>query len=214
VEIVNTEKMSLSDKAIQIAVELMGQGEVVLMPSENTYGFFTNALMKSSVEQIYNLKQRDFGKPLGYYTNKREAERWGKFDQYSRKVLELWPCAISIIVPKYDIVPDHITAGYSSLLLVCPDVTCEKMVDLAHYPIACTSANISGHGPLTSFQDAVELFEGKVPLIVDGGESARKANGTIIDFSRETPTILRVGPFPVEEVRKFIPHVVVADKVI
>lgn len=210
----DTKYLKLSDDAILNAVKLMELGEVVLIPSENTYGFFTNALMEDSVKKIYELKQRDFGKPLGYYTNKVQAERWGKFDAYSKKILKLWPCPISIIVPKHSMVPAHITAGYDSLLLVCPDVTCEKMVNFANYPIACTSANISGHGPLVRFEDAVDLFAGKVPLIIDGGESTRKANGTIIDFSRETPTILRVGPVSVDEVRGYIPHVAVADKLI
>lgn len=209
-----TEKLQLSDGAIARAAQVLGQGGVVVFPSENTYGLLADSRDSQAVEMIYALKGRDGAKPLGFYIDARKAADYGYVSEGAQKLMHLWPCAISIIVPKKEVVSDLVTRGYKSIMMVCPDSFCITLNQQVDFPIACTSANLSGQPAVTAFSEAVEVFEGRVPLIIDGENSRHGANGTIIDFSQSPPLILRIGPFPVEKIREFVPDAAVAEKLI
>lgn len=210
----NTECMSLSKKAIYKVIEHLKAGSVVVFPTDSVYGLIADASNENAIKKVYSLKNRNNEKPLGYLTNKEKAFSYGYFCDDAKKISLLWPGPINIIVPKSNLVPDSITKGYSSILMICPDNFCVELSNLADFPIVCTSANMSGEKPIVTFKDASITFYGKVPLIVDGGTSRYGASNTIIDFSRNTPTILRIGPYPVEKIRKLIPNTVMANKLI
>jgi L-threonylcarbamoyladenylate synthase len=209
-----TKVMKAGKGSLALAVEMLRMGELVIFPSDNIYGMLVAAGNPAAVAKIYELKGRDEAKPLGFMTNREQAERWGVFQDQAREVLEYWPCGLTVIVPKDPSVPDYITKGYNSILLSCPDNTCAALVAQADFPIACTSANKSGEVAVSSCAEAVEIFGGQVPLIIDGGESLRKSAGTIIDFSRTPPTVLRIGAFSLETLRQALPNMVVADRLI
>jgi tRNA threonylcarbamoyl adenosine modification protein (Sua5/YciO/YrdC/YwlC family) len=208
-----TEILELSDDIIPKIGKHLEEGNVALLPSNNTYGFFTNALNENGVKEIYRLKGRGAEKPLGLYIDKERAPRYGD-TRRAENILELWPCPITIIVPKLKTVPNYITCGFESVLMVCPDEFCTKLNEYVDFPIACTSANRSGEASISDLEEACENFDGHVPMIVDGGRSKFGANGTIINFESAQPTVMRVGPYPVKELRKLIPDMVIADKMI
>lgn len=196
-----------------VILEALQEGGVVVFPTANTYGLLADASREVAVEQIYELKGRDRSKPLGYLSSPQRAEVVGVFTERSRPALQLWPGPLSIIVPKAPSVPYYVTP-LSSVLLVCPDqMTCE-VVDAASFPIACTSANLSGQPAITDFSQACSIFDGKVSLILDGGASLHGSNGSILDYSVDPPKILRLGPYPVEELRKLAPDLVLADQLL
>ncbi len=209
-----TKIMKASTEAIEYAIQLLKQGAAVIFPSDNIYGMVANAEDPEAVKEIYALKGRDEGKPLGFMTNRNHATRWGSFSIDASRALEFWPCGLTIIVPKYASVPDYITKGFNSILLSCPDETCAELAAQAEFPLACTSANLSGELAVSSCDQAMAVFDGKVPLIIDGGESSRKSAGTIIDFSRTPPTVLRIGAFPLENLRRAVPSLIVASRLI
>jgi tRNA threonylcarbamoyl adenosine modification protein (Sua5/YciO/YrdC/YwlC family) len=208
-----TRKLKLSDDIIPEIGKHLEEGNVALLPSSNTYGFFANALNERAVKEIYRLKGRGAEKPLGLYINKERAPIYGE-TLAAEKILGLWPCPITIIVPKLKTVPDYITRGFNSVLMVCPDELCSKLNEYVDFPITCTSANRSGEASISDFESACENFDGHASMIVDGGRSTHGANGTIINFESAPPTVMRIGPYPVEELRKLVPDMVVGEKMI
>lgn len=212
--ILNTKIRKQGKESVQDIIEALRGGEVVVLPSDNTYGLFVNAQNQESVDKIYQLKDRDVHKPLGFYINEEKIMDYAEVTNGVDKIIDMWPCAITIILPKKATVPDYITKGHNSILMVCPDEFCKELNSLCDFPIACTSANISGQKAITDFSEAYETFNGKVALIVDGGTNRHAQNGTIIDFSKETPTILRIGPYSVDAIQHLVPEAVVAQELI
>lgn len=203
-----------NEDTLKKVVDTILKGGIIVFPTDNTYGLLANGNNKQAVEAIYQLKKRERRKPLGYLCNKKKADELCYISNEAKKVLAMWPEAISIILPKKECVPNYITSGFSSVLLVCPDTVSENLVEMCPEPIVCTSANLSSEPAIVDFETAKSIFDGKVALIVDGQESLRKANGTIIDFSQPQPTVLRSGPFPIEKLKSIIPNLVVAEKMI
>lgn len=81
------------------------------------------------------------------------------------------------------------------------DKIARAIISEANLPIAAPSANISGRPSPTNADDCYFDLKGKVPLIVDGGESKIGIESTVIDLSEDVPTILRPGFYTLEMLR-------------
>lgn len=189
------------------------EGKVVLWPNEVTYGLTTNGLIDDSVQAIYDAKGR-VANPIPILTCKGWVTHFGYIPRLAQDVIDaFWPDNISIVVPKRDeIVSNLLTAGMNSVALMCPNRRAERLAfDICKgggeiIPIACTSANISGQKPIVDAGSAIEKFYGAVDVILTGPESSIGVNTTILDFSSEPYTLLRVGPVSLEEIYIVVPE--------
>jgi L-threonylcarbamoyladenylate synthase len=59
--------------------------------------------------------------------------------------------------------------------------------------VVAPSANLSKHVSPTSAQHVFEDFNGKIPLILDGGECVGGIESTVCDCTGEVPVVLRPG---------------------
>jgi tRNA A37 threonylcarbamoyladenosine synthetase subunit TsaC/SUA5/YrdC len=75
-------------------------------------------------------------------------------------------------------------------------------------PITATSANLRGLPECTSAALVREQFGDKLPLIVDGGPTARAIPTTIVDLSGggNSWMILREGAIPTHEIALALQH--------
>lgn len=189
-------------------IALLREGAVAILPTDNVYGLVTNGKLQTSVERIYSLKGRDRAKPLCYYTTPEQAAQWGKLDERALDIIKLWPGAVSLIVPKQPQVPDYITRGMDSVLLVCIDAFVQELARRADFPLVATSANLSNEPAITDFDSARAQFEGQVDLILDGGVSREGLSSTIVNLSVTPPFIQRQGPVSADSLKKIIPELV------
>jgi len=200
-----TKVIKKSSNAIEETLKWLKNGEVVIIPTENVYGLAGNADSKSVIDKIYELKKRDRSKPLVYFTSKRKAANYGYINDIAKKIIDLWPEGIGIIVMKKDSVPQYVTAGRDSIMLVCVDSFMETLANKADFPIVGTSANISGERSNADFESVFRTFNGKVPLIVNGGKSNRGVSGSIVDLTVKPPRIIREGAFSIALIKKILP---------
>jgi L-threonylcarbamoyladenylate synthase len=61
-------------------------------------------------------------------------------------------------------------------------------------PLAATSANQHGEPPPCTAEGVNRAFEGRIPLILDGGTCGGGMASTVLDLTVEPPVILRQGP--------------------
>ena len=75
---------------------------------------------------------------------------------------------------------------------------------LAHlpFPLAVTSANLSGRGSLVSGREARKIFEGKVDILIDGGACDIGRESTIVDVTHYPFTVVREGAVSKEKILK------------
>jgi L-threonylcarbamoyladenylate synthase len=70
--------------------------------------------------------------------------------------------------------------------------------------MAVTSANISGQPSPITAQQVFEQLEGRIPMIIDGGETPGGIPSTLVDCTGAEIQILREGPISKEELLNVI----------
>jgi L-threonylcarbamoyladenylate synthase len=83
-----------------------------------------------------------------------------------------------------------------------PDHPVAAAILRAAGPLATTSANVSGQPSLTTPEEVIRSLDGRIDLLVDGGESPGGVPSTVVDCTADPPRIIRGGPVPLEAVLK------------
>lgn len=188
---------------LPILAEAIKRGEVVILPCDTFYGFVTNALVKESVQKIYDLKIREPKKPLGIFVNQEDAEKYAYVNDKAKIVMDnLLPGPLNMILKKKEIVPDFLTSNNDTVMIMCHSIwILRELYDMTKIPLASSSCNYSGEPAATNVSQVLK-FKDDVSVIFDAGESNYKVNGTIIDLVGE-PKILRHGAYPEDKIRKY-----------
>ena len=66
------------------------------------------------------------------------------------------------------------------------------------YPLATTSANISGMEAAVKIDDIIQVFNNKVDIIVDGGITDLKKSSTIVKIENNEIKVLREGTIKID----------------
>ncbi len=190
-----------SEKAVNAASEAIIDGKLVVFPTETVYGIGANAFSDAACREIYIVKGRAPDNPLIVHVyGIEEALRLGRFRNRDICALEkVWPGPLTVIVNGRGVLPDSVTAGLDSVAIRCPDSSfIRKVMKKTALPIAAPSANISTKPSSTKGEHAIGYFKGKVPVIIDGGESDYGIESTVLDL--RSFRVLRPGAFTVEQI--------------
>lgn len=174
---------------IAVAAELLQRKEVIAIPTDTIYGLACLANDATSIQKLYNIKGRDFSKPVAICLDKREdVEKYGVITDAHRKILPfLLPGPYTIILKRtenvhQDLNPDHDTIGIRVV-----DLWFTRAVVAMVGPIALTSANKSGEKSCIAIEEFSELWPelGGVfhnPYLSKPSQS-RRMGSTIFDLS-------------------------------
>jgi L-threonylcarbamoyladenylate synthase len=89
-----------------------------------------------------------------------------------------------------------------------------RLIELCGFPIAAPSANLSGKPSPTCAEHVAEDMDGRVDMIIDGGESEVGLESTIVKIDGDTLTLLRPGGITYDALCMVCEHVTVADAVL
>ena len=198
-----TEILQPTEENLLRAAELIRRGELVAFPTETVYGLGADGLNVAACRKIFAAKGRPSDKPLSLHVSSLEmVERVAKISARAEKLFVAFcPGALTIILPKNEIVPDFVTGGLSSVGIRFPanDVAL-GLIRLANCPIAAPSANLSGKVPPKTAQEVFDNLTGRVGVILDGGQCRFGISSTIIDLTTSEPKILRHGAISAEKI--------------
>jgi L-threonylcarbamoyladenylate synthase len=191
---------------IRQVADALQRGEVAALPTDTFYGLAVDPVNLRAVENIYELKSRARHKPLSLliadvsqaYDVARSID--SAFDRLAER---FWPGPLTIIVKAGTKLPLRVTANTGNVALRVPEAPiCRALVEELGLPITATSANLRGLPECTYAACVREQFGEKIPLIVDGGPTARSVATTIVDLSGggNSWMILREGAIPTHEI--------------
>ncbi len=188
---------SPKDEALERAGEILKNGGLAAIPTETVYGLAANALDGEAVKKIYQAKGRPSDNPLIVHIAK--FEQWGKLvreiPENAKELAEkYWPGALTIILPKSEIIPDEVSGKLDTVAVRMPsNEIARAIIEKAGVPLAAPSANTSGKPSPTNAKYVLEDLDGKIEMIVDGGDCAVGVESTVITFATEKPKLLRPG---------------------
>ena len=200
-------KIGNTEQDIIQAAELLRKGELVAFPTETVYGLGGNALNRDASRKIYAVKGRPSDNPLIVHLSAWEDifRIAHPTEQAALLYQAFCPGPLTMILRKLSAVPDETTGGRDTVAVRFPShPVARELIERAGVPIAAPSANISKHVSPTSAQHVYQDLNGKIPLILDGGDSAVGIESTIVDLTEDAPTVLRPGAITAEQIKEVL----------
>ena len=176
---------------------IIKNGGLVAFPTETVYGLGANALDMNAAKKIYEAKGRPSDNPLiAHIADKEQMYVLAKniSKKAERLMDKFWPGPMTLVFEKQDIVPMGVTGGLSTVAVRMPDnEVALELIRAAGVPIAAPSANLSGRPSPTLASHVFEDMDGRIDMIIDGGQVNIGIESTIVDMTSEPPMILRPG---------------------
>ena len=165
------------DAGTQLGAELIQNGELVAFPTETVYGLGANGMDGEAVNRIFEAKGRPNDNPLILHIAKKSDVKflWAHVPKLANTLMDtFWPGPLTLIFNKADEVPYEVTAGLETVAVRMPsDKTARLLIQKSGVPIAAPSANRSGRPSSTTAQHVLADMDGRIPLILDGGQIGR-----------------------------------------
>lgn len=212
-KILEINKNSPEEDKINQAAEVLKSGGTVVFPTETVYGLGANALDENAVKKIFAAKGRPSDNPLIIHI-------WD-IGQASGLVSEIpgalhtlaeafWPGPLTLVMKKSPKVPELVTAGLDTVGIRMPDHTIAlALLKETGVPVAAPSANISGSPSPTRAEHVIKDMNGKVDIIIDGGDCIVGLESTVLDITGDTPVILRPGGITAEQIQEVLGKIAV-----
>ena len=204
-------------EVLKEAGEIIKRGGLVAFPTETVYGLGGDALNPESSKKIYAAKGRPSDNPLIVHICRLED-----LPVVAREIPDIaykladkyWPGPLTMIFGKNDAIPTETTGGLDTVAVRFPDNKIALgFIKEAGGFVAAPSANLSGKPSPTLSKYVIEDMDGRIDMILDGGQVGIGLESTIIDLTSEVPTILRPGFITKEMLEELIEEVDV-DKTI
>jgi tRNA threonylcarbamoyl adenosine modification protein (Sua5/YciO/YrdC/YwlC family) len=191
---------------VDAVVASLSAGNVAALPTDTFYGLAVDPVNLRAVERIYDIKTRARHKPLslllGDTAHAYELAR-GLDTAFDRLAERFWPGPLTIVVKAGTRLPLRVTANTGNVALRVPEAAIPRaVVARLGVPITATSANLMGRPECTSARAVLDQLGDQIPLIVDGGPTARAVPTTIVDLTSGGNgwVILREGAIPTHEI--------------
>lgn len=196
-KVIKIREENINRQYMEEAGEIIRAGGLVAFPTETVYGLGGDALNAASSGKIYAAKGRPSDNPLIVHI--------ASMDKLSTIVKEVpeaayklaeryWPGPLTMIFNKAVCVPVQTTGGLETVAVRMPShKVALALIEAAGGYVAAPSANLSGRPSPTSAKYVIEDLDGRVDMIIDGGEADIGLESTIIDLTGEVPVILRPG---------------------
>ena len=197
-----TKLLPADDKGIALACQLLRQGQVVGIPTETVYGLAANALDPEAAHRIYAAKGRPSDNPLIVHI--ADVKDLYPLVDHCPKLAEkladaFWPGPLTMIFPKSEKVPAATTGGMDTVAVRMPaHPAAREIIKECGLPLAAPSANLSGKPSPTKASHVYQDMQGRIPLILDGGDCQVGVESTVIAVHEDSVRLLRPGGITVE----------------
>lgn len=212
------DRNNIDEAIIEQAGQVLQEGGLVTFPTETVYGLGANALDEEAAMKTYAAKGRPSDNPLIVHIARIEDLDGivTEIPENARKAAQkFWPGPLTMIFHKNERVPLGTTGGLETVAVRMPDDEIARKVILAGGGyISAPSANTSGRPSPTTAQHVAEDLDGKIEMILDGGNVEIGVESTILDMTVNPPMILRPGAVTIEMLNEVIGEVAVDETLI
>ena len=197
--------VSVKKEDIEQIAKLISDNRVVAFPTETVFGLGVKFGSHQALDALYELKHRDKGKAISMMIAKPEdIERYAYINEAAKKIIDAFmPGMITIILKKRPFIDDYFTASLDTIGIRIPDDPFVLALLNLTGPMLVTSANLSGEASLVDDKAVKKVFDGKIPMIVEGECISKKAS-TIVDLSNGKIEILRTGDISEEQITEVV----------
>lgn len=199
-----TQVVSAKDSgALQAALAVLDAGGVLAFPTDTVYGLATRAEDPAVIEQLFEIKGRDRKQAIAVLMG--QAEDLARVaESPSAQAMQLartfWPGPLTLVVPRHPRLP-QVLSPLPTIGVRIPDHPAAIALMKRSGPLAVTSANLSGQENACSAEEVLAQLDGRIDLLLDGGETPGGVPSTVVDTTGRQVKVLRQGPVTEVDIR-------------
>ena len=194
-----------NERDLTKAVAALSAGLPIVFPTDTVYGLGVAVGMAQSPEILYDIKQRDHGKPVAWLVGNPEAlSLYGKVvpDLALAIARTFWPGPLTLVVKAGTNVPVPVRAPNGTIALRRPDNGLAlNLIERVGFPLATTSANISGQMPPRMFEDIDPALLERVSVALRDDAEKSGVASTVIDCTSGHPVMVREGGISIADIQ-------------
>ena len=194
-------KETINEDELNNVIDVIEKGGIVVFPTDTVYGVATNSLDETAIKKLFELKGRNDNKPICVLTsNVDKIKKIAYINEEEQKIIDKYmPGALTIILNKKNNVSNVLTSNLDTVGVRIPNNEIAlRILGKLDYPLATTSANISGMEAAVKIDDIIQVFNNKVDIIVDGGITDLKKSSTIVKIENNEIKVLREGTIKID----------------
>ncbi|HMN61682.1 MAG TPA: L-threonylcarbamoyladenylate synthase [Anaerolinea sp.] len=181
--------------AISTALAVLRSGGLVAFPTDTVYGLACDPFSTEAVERLFDAKTRSSNKAVAVLVGSLEQIHQltpGLGESAMKLARRFWPGALTLVVPRHPDLPENLSP-YPTIGVRMPDHPFALELLRRSGPLGTSSANLSGgSNPLTA-GDVLAQLDGRIDLLLDGGECPGGVPSTVVDCTTPDLKILRQG---------------------
>ena len=193
---------------IQIAAKTIQKGGLVAFPTETVYGLGADALNSDAVLALFEAKKRPLDNPpIVHVANQSEVNRLVQEVPEKAELLmeKFWPGPLTLVFKRSSLMPNVTVAGLDTVAIRMPKhKVALALIKQSSLPIAAPSANLAGKPSPTSAKHVYDDLNGRIDVILDGGDTNIGVESTVLDVTVDPPMVLRPGGTSFEELIKVL----------
>lgn len=189
--------MNLNKLLITETIRVLESGGVICYPTETVYGLGCNAFDKKPVSKIYKIKGRVKNKPLIILVKDfKMASKIAYLGKYKEILGKYWPGPLTGVFRAKVKFPRGITKNGKVAIRISSHQFVSELFRRVRFPIISTSANTSGSGETRSIKEITASLKHSMhllDLVIDIGVLPESLPSTVVDFTKDEPSVLRIG---------------------
>ncbi|MFZ5980065.1 MAG: L-threonylcarbamoyladenylate synthase [Candidatus Zixiibacteriota bacterium] len=202
-EVVSINRHKPEEDIMIKAVRVLGDGKLVVAPTETRYGLLTRADRREALKKLYRAKARPDSMPTAVFVGSREEIfRYGEISDIARFLTECFlPGPLTLVLRAAQKMPAPLVVvdGKIGVRLSSSPVIGRLMAGVS-FPLTATSANLSGRPEHDTVEEIVDDLGEAVELYLDGGV-LNFPTSTVVDCSKDRIKILRSGAIAPGEIK-------------
>lgn len=193
------------------AKNALAEKQCIVLPTDTVYGIGADAFSPQAVATLLAAKGRGRTMPPPVLIPRPETLDGlaSAVPESARALAErFWPGALTLILEAQPSLSWDLgeTKGTVALRMPDDDVALELLRETG--PLAVSSANRTGQPAATSAGDAEDQLGEAVAVYLSDGDRPRDGEAlpsTIVDFTAETPAVVRQGAIALDALREVVP---------
>lgn len=193
---------------IDLAVEAVGRGELVVLPTDTVYGLGTDAFAPQAVAALLAAKGRGRDMPVPVLIGSPrtlDGIATGLTSAARALVEAFWPGGLTVVARAQPSLTWDLgdTGGTVAVRMPLHPVAITLLQ--ATGPMGVSSANLTGRPAPATCDEAVEQLGESVSVYLDAGPCGDPVASTIVDVTGDVPRLVRLGALGLDVLREVVP---------
>lgn len=196
---------NIKNEELDEVVNALNNDKIVVFPTETVYGIGGNALKVDVINKLFQAKKRNYGKPISLLVGSIDKiKNIAYVDKNEEKIIKAFmPGELTLVLKKKACINDLVTAGKNTVGVRIPNHNIALCIlNKVDFPLATSSANISGENNIADFDEIVSDLKDYVDIFIKGNISDDLKASTVVELNNDIVNILREGKISKIDIEK------------